>query len=97
MRADFDAKGLFDAALDGSLVRAHPVSLETLEDPLDALQSNELEAHANEGEVFDAAKAAHSHDNVATLLSLEKNLFSLKLVHPELTLNKPNDLMVIDH
>jgi hypothetical protein len=37
VRADFDTKRLFDAALDGSLVRAHPVSLETLEDPLDAL------------------------------------------------------------
>jgi hypothetical protein len=56
-----------------------------------------LEAHANEGEVFDATKAAHSHDNVATLLSLEKKLLSLEFVHPELTLNKPNNLMVIDH
>jgi hypothetical protein len=97
VRADFDTKCLFDAALDGSLVRAHPVSLETLEDPLDALQSHELESHANQGEVFDAAKAANCHDNVATLLSLEKKLFCLKLVHAELTLHKPNYLMVIDH
>lgn len=77
MRADFDTKRLFDAALDGSLVRAHPISLETLEDPLDALKSHELEPHANKSEVFDAAKAANCHDNVATLLSLEKKLLSL--------------------
>lgn len=97
VRADFDTKRLFDTALDCSLVRAHPVSLETLEDPLDALQSHKLESHANQGEVFDAAKAAHCHYNVATLLSLEKKLLCLKLVHAEFTLHKPNDLMVVDH
>ena len=97
VRADLYTECLFYAALDGSLIRAHSISLETLEDPLDALQSHELESHADKGEVFDAAEAAYRHYNVATLLSLEKKLFSLKLVHAELTLHKPNDLMVIYH